>query len=77
MLVEGAAPEQETSLTIRFSSADFAVAVTCRKHHTISDTTLSERTGEPRSSDRGHGAAIDYVFTPMNRGCPVGDEEGY
>ncbi len=29
-----------------------------------------------RSSDRRHGAAVDHVFTPVNRGCPGGNEEG-
>src|SRR3989442_14621110 len=28
------------------------------------------------SSDRWHGAAVDHVFAPVNRGCAVGDEEG-
>ena len=27
-------------------------------------------------SDCRHGAAVDHVLAAVNRGCPVGDEEG-
>jgi hypothetical protein len=27
-------------------------------------------------SDRRHSTAVDHVFASVNRGCPVGNEEG-